>query len=312
MAADPYETLGVKKNATAAQIRSAYLKLAKKHHPDLNPGDKKAEERFKSISSAHDLLSDTEKRARFDRGELDASGQERAPPRPSYRHYAEGSQGGRYRAGPDGAEGAAFHDIFADLFRNGTASGMGAQERDSRMRGGDQRYRLSVGFIEAATGATRRLTMPDGKSLEVVIPPGLADGQILRLRGQGDTGWNGGERGDALIEVDVIPHPHFRREGDDIHLDLPVTATEAASGAKITVPTPTGPVNLSIPRHSDTGKQLRLRGRGIQAHNDRPAGDLYVTLKVVIGEPDQALEDALKAFYERHPIDPRQHLVEAT
>ena len=318
MPATPYEILGVKKDASAAEIRSAYLKLAKKHHPDLNPGDKVAEDRFKSISAAHDLLSDTEKRARFDRGEIDATGQERAPDRNFYRGYAEGAQGGRYRgAGPGGADTAAFHDIFAELFRNGQPGGGpfggagGAQQREQRMRGADQRYQLSVTFIEAAIGASRRLTLPDGRTLDVTIPVGLEDGQTLRLRGQGDAGWNGGPAGDALIEVDIIPHPYFRREGDDIHLELPVTAAEAALGAKIAVPTPAGPVNMSIPRHSDTGKQLRLRGRGIQAHAGKPAGDLYVTLKIVLGTPDTALEDALKAFYERHPIDPRQHLVEA-
>jgi len=309
MAATPYDTLGVKKDASAAQIRSAYLKLAKKHHPDLNPGDKVAEERFKAISAAHDLLSDTEKRARFDRGEIDASGQERAQERQFYRGYAEGAQGGRYRgAGPGGADQAAFHDIFADLFKNGGQQG---QQREQRMRGVDQRYQLSVSFIEAALGASRRLTLPDGRTLDVTIPAGLEDGQTLRLRGQGEVGWNGGPAGDALIEVDIIPHPYFRREGRDIHLDLPVTAAEAALGAKIAVPTPAGPVNMSIPRHSDAGKQLRLRGRGIQAHGGVPAGDLYVTLRIVLGTPDAALEDALKAFYERHPIDPRQHLVEA-
>jgi DnaJ-class molecular chaperone len=310
MASDPYETLGVKKDATAAQLRSAYLKLAKKHHPDLNPGDKAAEERFKSISAAHELLSDTEKRARFDRGEIDASGQERAPERKFYRGYAEGAQGARYRgAGPGGADTAAFQDIFSDLFRNAQTGG--AQQRDQRMRGADQHYQLSVSFIEAALGASRRLNLPDGRTLDVAIPPGLEDGQTLRLRGQGASGWNSGPAGDALIEVDIIPHAFFRREGDDIHLDLPVTAAEAALGGKIAVPTPAGPVNMSIPRHSDTGKQLRLRGRGIQAHGGRPAGDLYVTLQVVIGTPDQALEEALKAFYQRHPIDPRQHMVEA-
>ena len=319
MASNPYETLGVKKDATAAQIKAAYLKLAKKHHPDLNPGDARAEERFKSISAANDLLGDSEKRARFDRGEIDAAGQERPPERKFYRGFAEGAQGGRYRSAGGGVGGSGgadpgLHDIFADLFRNGNfpgGAGAGAQQRDQRMRGNDQNYQLSVSFIEAALGASRRLTLPDGRTLDVTIPPGIEAGQILRLRGQGEPGWNAGPAGDALIEVDILPHPYFRREGDDIHLDLPVTAAEAALGAKIAVPTPAGPVNMSIPRHSDTGKQLRLRGKGIQGHGGRAAGDLYVTLKIVLGTPDPALEAALKAFYERHPIDPRQHLVEA-
>jgi DnaJ-class molecular chaperone len=310
MAATPYETLGIKSDATAAQIKAAYLKLAKKHHPDLNPGDKRAEERFKAISAANDLLGDPEKRARFDRGEIDATGQERAPERKFYKGYAEGAQGGRYRgAGPGGADGEPFHDIFADLFRTGGGPFGGGQQR---MRGADQRYQLSVTFIEAALGANRRLTLPDGHTLDVAIPAGLEDGQVLRLRGKGEAGVNGQPAGDALIQVDILPHPFYRREGDDIHLELPVTAAEAALGAKIAVPTPTGQVVMAIPRHSDTGKQLRLRGRGIQGRGGRAAGDLYVTLKVVLGTPDTALEAALKAFYERHPIDPRKHLVETS
>jgi DnaJ-class molecular chaperone len=315
---DPYQTLGVKREATAAQIKSAYLKLAKKHHPDLNPGDPGAEEKFKAMSAAHDLLSDPDKRARFDRGEIDAAGQERPPERPFYRGFAEGEQGGRYRgAGPGGADTAAFHDIFADLFRNAQGmkmSGMhggAGRAADAGMRGQDQRYQLSVNFMEAAVGASRRLSLPDGRTLDVTIPAGLEQGQVLRLRGQGGAGWNGAPPGDALIEVDVLPHPYFVREGDDIHLDLPVTAAEAALGAKVTVPTPAGPVSLAVPRHSDTGRQLRLRGRGIPAHAGRPAGDLYVTLKIVLGTPDAALEAALKAFYERHPIDPRAQMSEA-
>ncbi len=307
MAADPYSTLGVKRDATAAQIKSAYLKLAKKHHPDLNPGDAKAEEKFKTISAAHDLLADADKRARFDAGEIDATGQQQAPQgRPSYRGFADGAQGARYHGGFGGQGAEGFGDMFADLFAQ--ARGGGGQQRDQPMRGQDQRYQLGVSFIEAALGASRRLTLPDGRTLDVTIPAGLESGQVLRLRGQGAAGWNGGAAGDALIETEVADHPFFERRGDDIHLDLPVTAAEAALGAKVAVPTPAGPVTLSIPRHSDTGRQLRLRGRGIPAHAGRPVGDLYVTLRVVLGTPDQALEDALAAFYDRHPLDPRAHM----
>lgn len=306
----PYDTLGVKPDATDAQIKSAYLKLAKKHHPDLNPGDKRAEERFKAVSAAHDLLSDPEKRARFDRGEIDASGQAQAGPDPRryYKSYAEADGGGRYGAGFGGADSAAFQDIFADLFANARgAGGDGAQQRAQRMRGQDQRYQLTVSFIEAALGASRRLTLPDGRALEVSVPAGLEDGQVLRLRGQGDAGWNGGAPGDALVEVGVLPHPVFRRDGHDIHLDLPVTAGEAALGARVAVPTLSGQVQMTIPRHSDAGRQLRLRGRGIPAaKSGSPVGDLYVTLRIVLGEPDEALEQALRDFYARHPLDPRE------
>ena len=299
---DPYKILGVAKDATADQIRSAYRKLAKKHHPDVNPGDKKAEERFKSISTAHDLLSDPEKRARFDRGEVDASGAER-PQREFYRGYAEGAQGSRYRR--SAADTAGFQDIFSDFMRQAGASGAGAP----KMRGQDEHYQLAVDFLEAVQGASRAVTLPDGRSLEVSIPAGLQDGQTLRLRGQGGAGWNGEPPGDALIEVSVLPHPFFRRDGDDIHLDLPVTAAEVVLGARVTVPTPAGNVAMSVPPKSDSGRQLRLRGRGVAAHAGRPAGDLYATLRVVIGGPtDEAVETALRAWMERQPANPRAHM----
>jgi DnaJ-class molecular chaperone len=301
MQADPYTTLGVKRDATAAQIKSAYLKLAKKYHPDMNPGDKKAEERFKAINAAHDLLEDAEKRARFDAGEIDASGQAQAPrgARGFYRGSGDAPPGAHFTPGGGfGAMPEGFHDIFADLMDRG-------RRKDQPMRGQDQRYNLSVTFIEAAVGASRRLTLPDGRTLDVTIPPGLEQGQTLRLRGQGSAGWNGAPAGDALIEVDVAPHAFFERDGNDIHLELPVTALEAAAGAKVAVPTLTGHVNLSIPKGSDGGRQLRLRGRGIPAHGGHPAGDLYVSLKIMLGATDKALEDALAAFYERHPFDPR-------
>jgi DnaJ-class molecular chaperone len=308
----PYETLGIKPDATPAQVKSAYLKLAKKHHPDLNPGDKRAEERFKAISAANDLLSDPEKRARFDRGEIDATGQAQGPdPRRYYKSYADSEAGGRYRgAGVGGADTAAFQDIFADLFANARANG--GQQQAQRMRGQDQRYQLTVTFIEAALGATRRLTLPDGRTLDVTVPAGLEDGQTLRLRGQGDAGWNGGGAGDALIEVGVLPHPFFTRDGLDIHLELPVTVGEAALGARIAVPTLAGPVQMTIPRHSDAGRQLRLRGRGIAAgkSGEGTPGDLYVTLTLVLGTPDETLEEALRAFYERSPLDPRRQMGE--
>ncbi len=303
MANDPYKTLGVAKDATADQIRSAYRKLAKKHHPDVNPGDKKAEERFKAISTANDLLSDPEKRARFDRGEVDESGAER-PPRDFYRGYAEGAQGSRYRR--SSADTAGFQDIFSDFMRQAGAGGAGPGARAPKMKGQDEHYQLAVEFLEAVRGASRAVTLPDGRALEVAIPAGLQDGQTLRLRGQGGAGWNGEPPGDALIEVSVLPHPFYRRDGDDIHLDLPVTMAEAVLGARVTVPTPGGNVTMSVPPKSDSGRQLRLRGRGVAAHAGRPAGDLYATLRVVVGGPtDAALEDALRSWMESHPIDPR-------
>jgi DnaJ-class molecular chaperone len=312
MPQDPYQTLGVPKTASQDDIRKAFRKLAKKHHPDLNPGNAAAESRFKAAASAHDLLSDPDTRAKFDRGEIDAEG--KPSERAFYRHYAEGDQGARYRRPGTGAGPAddGFADIFADMFRNGQSpfgtAGQGGGPRQTR--GADRQYSLTVSFLEAAAGANRRLSLPDGRTLDVTIPPGLQDGQTLRLRGQGDAGWNGGPAGDALIEIGVTPHPFFRREGDDIHLDLPVTVAEAVLGAKVTVPTLAGSVTLTIPPHSEAGKRMRLRGRGIPAHGTRPAGDLYATLSLVIGgQPDAALEAALKAWSDKNPADPRAALL---
>ena len=313
MAEDPYKTLGVKREASADEIRRAYRKLAKKNHPDLNPGNKPAEERFKAIASAYDLLSDPEKRARYDRGEIDAAGQER-PEQQFYRRYAEGSEGRRYQGGGPGEPefGAGFPedlgDILGDFFRSRGGAGQG---EPIRMRGRDQAYQLTVDFLDAVNGATRRITMPDGKELDVTIPPGIDDGQTLRLRGQGGAGVSGGPPGDALIEIHVTPHPLFRREGRDVHVELPVTLQEAVLGARVEAPTPRGSVTMTIPKHSDTGTRLRLRGRGVAAHGRQPAGDEYVTLKVVVGQPDEALEEFLRHWKPRNPADPRGHVTEA-
>lgn len=311
-ARDPYEVMGLKPGATEKEIRAAYRKLAKKHHPDLNPGNHQAEERFKEISVANELLSDTDKRARFDRGEIDASGQER-PERASYRQHAEGQQGRRYPPGGDGGFGATFDeaeigDIFADMFRRGHG-GAGGAGPNMRMRGRDHSYTLAVVFLDAVNGATRRLSLPDGKHLDVRVPAGIEDGQVLRLKAQGEPGMNGGPAGDALIEIRIIPHPFFRRDGADIRLEVPVTLAEAVLGGKITVPTPSGTVSVTVPRHSDTGAQLRLRGKGVPAHAGRPAGDVYVTLKVVLGEVDPGLELFLKDRVDPPAANPRRAMM---
>jgi DnaJ-class molecular chaperone len=309
MAQDPYSVLGVPKDASPEAIKLAFRKLAKKHHPDLNPGNKAAEAQFKAASAANELLSDPEQRAKFDRGEINADGQ--PSERQYYRQYAEGEGGARYRPGAMPPE-TEFGDIFSDLFRhaqaNGRDAGQGAGGRP--IKGQDQLFTLTVPFTEAALGGSRRITLPEGRSLDVAIPVGLEDGQTLRLRGQGHAGWNGGPPGDVLIEVSVAPHKLFRREGDDIHLELPITVAEAVLGAKVASPTLTGPVNLTVPRHSNAGRKLRLRGRGIPAHAGREAGDLYITLTLVTGQPDAALEEALKAWQERHSEDPRAGLME--
>ena len=307
MAQDPYSVLGVPKDASQEAIKAAYRKLAKQHHPDLNPGNAAAEAKFKAASAANELLSDPEQRGKFDRGEIDAEGQ--PAERQYYRQYADGAGGARYRPGA-GPQDGDYGDIFADLFRHAQANGRETGHGARPVRGQDQLFALTVPFAEAALGGSRRITLPEGRTLDVAIPVGLEDGQSLRLRGQGHPGWNGGPPGDVLIEVSVAPHKFFRREGDDIHLDLPVTAAEAVLGAKVATPTLTGPVSLAVPRHSDTGKRLRLRGRGIPAHAGRAAGDLYVTLTVVTGRPDEALEEALRAWMERNKDDPRAGLME--
>ncbi|TBW38435.1 J domain-containing protein [Siculibacillus lacustris] len=290
---DPYGTLGVARDASQDAIRRAYRKLAKQHHPDLNPGKPEAEARFKKITAANELLSDPVMRGRFDRGEIDAEGHE-PPPRPSYRDYAEGDAGARYGGTDD------FADMFGSMFDEARRKGGG------RRPGRDELFALTVDFLEAVNGATRRLTLPDERTLDVAIPAGTEGGQVLRLRGQGAEGHGGAGRGDALIEVHVTPHPWFVRDGADIRLDLPVTLAEVVLGGPIEVPTPGGPVRMRIPPHSDNGTKLRLRGRGVPAHGGQPAGDLHATLRVQIGGADAALDAFLKDWTPEHAVDPRQ------
>ena len=300
----PYEILGVKPTATADEIRKAYRKLAKQLHPDLNPGKPEAEARFKSVTAAYDLLSDAEKRARYDRGEIDESGAER--PRYSYRPHAEGAEGWRYQ--PEGEMDLSdLEDLFA-AFGSGGSTGRGrgrtgAGER-IRMRGPDRHFTLTVEFAEAATGDKKRLSLSPNEWLDVTIPAGIEDGQVLRLRGKGAPGIGGGETGDALIEVHVVPHPLFKRDGDNIRIDLPVSLAEAVLGARIAVPTVTGQVTMTVPKGSDAGTVLRLRGKGIQRRTN--PGDQLVTLQVVIGEAkDPELAEWLEKWAPRHPFDPR-------
>lgn len=296
---DPYAILGVPRTASHDDIRRAYRKLAKQHHPDLNPGNAEAEARFKAAAAAHDLLGDPDKRARFDRGEIDATGQERAPQH-SYREQADSAAGRRYsHAHAGGIDPDNLEDIL----------GMFAQEQQRRAsaprQGHDEHYTLTTDFLSAVNGATTRLTLPDGRTLDVKIPVGAEDGQVLRLRGQGGAGRNGGPAGDALIVLSVAPHSFYQREGSTIRLTLPVSLAEARLGGPVPIPTPAGPVKLRIPPHSDTGTELRLRGRGVPAHGSHPAGDLYATLRVVVGPPDQALNDFLASWKPETESNPR-------
>jgi DnaJ-class molecular chaperone len=301
---DPYKTLGLQQNASEDEIRRAYRKLAKQHHPDLNPGNAKAEETFKGLTAASELLSNPEKRGQFDRGEIDAAGQEQAP-RSSYGDYAEREAGRRYSAGGDfgGFNSADFADIFGSAFGGGHG-----RSGDAPRRGSDERYTLTTDFVAAFNGATQRLTLPNGQTLNAKIPAGTVDGQVLRLRGQGSPGRNGGAAGDALIEINIAPHPFFRRDGQDIRMELPVTLSEAVLGDSIQAPTPAGPVRVRIPPGSDSGSELRLRGRGMPEHAGQAAGDLYATLRVVIGPPDEALKAFLETWKPEHATNPRQSM----
>jgi DnaJ-class molecular chaperone len=299
LALDPYQVLGISKNASQDDIQKAYRKLAKKLHPDLNPGNKQAEDKFKEVSAAYDLLGDPEKRGRFDRGEIDASGAE-TQRQHYYRDYAEGGQARAYANDSGFADFAGAEDIFADLF------GRGGGRANIKMRGQDVHYRLAVAFLDAVNGAVRQLKLPDGSEIKVTIPAGTRDGQALRLRGKGGPGFNGGPPGDALIEVEVMPHPFFTLKGDDIHVELPVTLAEAVLGGKVNAPTPSGPVSLTIPKGSNTGKVLRLRGKGM-AKQGGGHGDQYVTLKVVLPDaPDQELEDFVNRWQAGKVYNPRR------
>lgn len=298
MSTDPYTVLGVKKDASAEEIQKVYRRLAKKLHPDLNPGNKQAEEKFKAVTAAYDLLGDPAKRTRYDRGEIDEQGTER-PRQRFYRDFAEGAGGAHPYASDAGFADFGADDMLSEIFGR---TGRGGHA-NLRMRGQDNHYRMEVDFLDAVNGAQRQITLPDGAELKVTIPPGTADGQILRLRGKGGPGIGGGPPGDALIEVSVSPHPYFRRVGNDVVLELPITLQEAVLGATVEVPTVKGKVRLTIPPHSGTGKRLRLAGRGIAG------GNQVVELKLVLpSRHEPELSEFLKTWTPAHPFDPRKDM----
>lgn len=296
MSWDPYAVLGLGRSANADEIRRAYRSLAKELHPDIRPGDKAAEERFKRATAAFNLLSEPATKTRFDRGEIDADGNERMAfgSRPHARQGARASAG----AGPGGPASAEFDlgDIFSDLF----GSGAGARGY-SRMRGRDVRFSLDIDFLDAVNGAKRRVSLAEGRTLDVNIPPGVESGQVLRLKGQGGPGVQGGPAGDALVELSVRPHAYFRREGQDVHMDLNVSLTEVVEGARVQVPTPSGAVSLTIPAGANSGKLLRLKGKGVGG-----AGDQIVRLMVMLPEPvDDDLRKFVKKWAKRDYVPPR-------
>jgi DnaJ-class molecular chaperone len=290
---DPYDVIGVKRDATADDIKKAYRKLAKSLHPDLNPGKPEIEKRFKEVSAAYDLLGDAEKRAKFDRGEIDAGGNPRADQ--AFRDAwvrRGGAGGGPWGGGAwDGTAGAGFDpsDIFDELFGRGRRQrGAGGGGTSFRARGADVNYTLTVDFLEAARGGTKRIKLADGRTLDVNIPAGTESGTVLRLKQQGSPGLGGGPAGNAFIEITVKPHALFRREGADIHIDAPITLQEAVLGGSIEVPTIEGRVAVKLPKGANTGTKLRLKGRGVAHGKKGERGDQYVTLKVVLPDPPDA------------------------
>ena len=297
---DPYLVLGVARTATDDEIKKVYRQLARELHPDLNPGDRRSEERFKDISAAYDFLSDSTKRAQFDAGEIDASGSPRrraSRPRPG--GHGPGAGAGR---GGFGGFGDNVDDILAELLRRKEKGRSGAG-RAKPAKGGDVRHSLSVSFVDAAAGSTKRVTLLSGRTVEVRIPPGSTDGQTLRLKGQGHGAEDGGESGDAFIEIKVEAHPYFTRRDLDILIALPISVQEAVLGGKVHVPTIDGKVALSVPPGSNTGSVLRLKGKGIAGPN-HTRGDQLVTLSVVLPEDDE-FKKAVEKWGPRHGYDPR-------
>ncbi|HEX4078528.1 MAG TPA: J domain-containing protein [Rhizomicrobium sp.] len=305
---DPYEVLGVSKTASEAEIKKAFRALAKKHHPDTHGGDTTAQKRFQEISAAYDIVGDKEKRAKFDQGEIDASGNPRG-----FDPGAQGFRGGPFR---QGAGGRDFHftwqdadtaegefrpeDLLSEIFGG---RGGGRRRRQPR-KGEDISLALTIAFEEAARGGSRRIVLPDGREIDVRIPVGVRDGQQIRLKGQGAPGREIGAAGDVLLTISVAANPWLTRDGNDIRMDLPVTLGEAVLGGKVNVPTLTGPVTLTIPAGSNSGTSLRLKGKGIPAHGGKPAGNLYVRLVVTLPDrPDAALNEFAASWHLAY--DPR-------
>lgn len=291
---DPYEILGVARTAGDDEIKKTYRKLARQLHPDLTGGDAEKAERFKAVNDAYNFLRDAENRRRYDAGEIDADGQEKAP-RQSYRSYAETNPSGRYEH-----EGGFddLGDIFSRAFRQGSPFG------NAKIPGQDVHFQMEISFIDSVIGATLPITLPGIGQIELRVPAGISEGQSLRLAGKGGAGTNGGPSGDAYVAISVAADPIFTRDGDDVSLDLPISIDEAVLGGSVEVPIPGGRVKLKVPPGSSSGKVMRLRGKGVQRAGK--SGDLLVTLQITLpAGDDPALTEAIRTWRQDHSYDPR-------
>ena len=312
--ADPYTILGVARGANEKEVKSAYRKLAKELHPDRNAGNAKATERFSEVTKAYDLLSDKDKRARFDRGEIDIEGNPAMPFGFGAGGMGGGGAGGfrpgqggfRATEGMGGAEGIDLGDIFEGLFggRGGQPGGAGGfggggARRGPAPKGPNAQYRLQVSFVDAATRASQRITLADGKTIDLKLPAGVESGAQMRLAGKGEPGPGGS--GDALVTIEIGGHPFFRRDGDNIRLDLPVSLDEAVNGAKVRVPTVEGPVMLTVAPGSSSGRTLRLKGKGFSARSGE-RGDQLVTLEVQLPPDDADLAQRLEGWRDTRDL----------
>ncbi len=315
MAKDYYQTLGLQKGASEDEVRKAFKKLARKHHPDLNPNDKKSEEKFKEIAVAYDVLSNPEKKKKYDTyGSADFEGF----PGGGGRSYSYGpfGQGGTMGGGRVNFDMDDLGDIFGDLFTGGfgkkkKTAGFrpeGFGRSPAGQRGKDLHFSIELTFLEAAKGCDKKLRLPNGVSFNVKIPAGVADGAKIRLAGKGEPGLMGGEQGDLYIEPRVAPHPFFKRAGDDIEIEVPITVKEALEGGKIKIPTLDGSVDLKIAAGSQSGQKLRLKGKGVANMQTKTPGDLYVLLQIVIPPSlDSKTKGELIHLLHKKEPDPRAH-----
>jgi len=297
---DLYTRLGISKSATQDEVKKAYRELAKKLHPDRNKDDQKIADKFKDVSAAYAILGDAKQRAMYDRGEIDDNGNQRAPS-----GFGAGFGGFRNAQNQNARSSSTFdfneaEDIFSEFFRFNGKRGPNTQrqspyEASGRTKGLDINYQITIGFEESITGGTRRLRLNDGRNVDIKIPAGIQDGQVIRLAKQGGPGISGAPKGDALVEIQVAKHPYYKRSGNDILLNLPISLSEAVLGGDIQVPTPTGKLTIRIPRNSSSGKRLRLKDKGVK--NKDTSGHMYVTLIVNMPtDRDLELEKLVKEW----------------